>query len=146
LAAKITFQRINNESADKRLLGIPQNILMVQKDSLKSFFENQKLPDSKTSYYTSYNSTYNTYTFTNISSLISYLWKMYSEGKELDSNWEASHPDWNKMVLVPISYKTTSSSTVPTKVEHDMSLTSTRLVGGANKGIDISIVYAKFKE
>ena len=71
---------------------------------------------------------------------------MYSEGKELDSNWEASHPDWNKMVLVPISYKTTSSSTVPTKVEHDMSLTSTRLVGGANKGIDISIVYAKFKE
>ena len=196
LAAKITFQRINNESADKRLLGIPQNILMVQKDSLKSFFENQKLPDSRTSYYTSYNSTYNTYTFTNISSIISWLYNIRVEGltQERDSlkaclkenvvveslkpeynsvdltgqisilrelttnsdycidgstipqNWTASHPDWNKMVLVPISYKTTSSSTVPTKVEHDMSLTSTRLVGGANKGIDISIVYAKFKE
>ena len=146
LAAKITFQRMNNESTDKRLLGTPRNIMMLQKDSLKAFFENKKVPDSKTAFYTAYNSSYNTYTFSNISSLISALWRMYSEGMAKDPNWANSHPDWNKVVLVPITYKTTSTSTTPTNVEHDMSLTSTRLVGGANNGIDLNIVYAKFKE
>lgn len=149
LAAKLTFQRINNESDDERMLSAPQTLLMVQKDSLISFFENSRLPDNITSYYTKFNTTTNnTYTFNNISSLVTTLWRIKQNGIAENPNWEAQHPDWNKMVLVPVSYTTSSVSTSVTSIRHDMSLTSTRLVGGADNPfapIHISIVYAKFK-
>jgi len=158
LAAKLTFQRLNSQSTDNRLLAIPQTLLMVQKDSLHNFFEQEKVPDNITSYYSGYNkpipttNSYqntNTYTFNNLSSLITTLWHQHEEGLKNDPNWEANHPNWNKMVLVPITYTTaSSSSTTLASIHHDMSLTSTRLVGGADNPYDpirISVVYAKFK-
>lgn len=153
LAAKLTFQRLNNESDDSRMLPAPTTLLLVQKDSLKSFFENNRVPDNILSYYSLLNgsssstssSRNNTYTFNNISSLVTALW----QAKQQSPNWVAEHPNWNKMVLVPVTYTTTSSSsTTIASIHHDMSLTSTRLVGGATNGHDpltISIVYAKFK-
>lgn len=150
IAAKISFQRINDESNDSRMFGIPNTLLMVQEDSLKSFFEGNNVPDLTSSFYANYNyisSTYsatNTYNFVNISSLISKMWNQYQEGIKNDAEWELKHPNWNKVLLVPISYESGSS----TNAQHDMSLTSTRLVGGANNPYDavkINIVYAKFK-
>lgn len=155
LAAKLTFLRLNSQSTDQRLFAIPQTLLLVQKDSLHSFFENGRVPDNITSYYTAYNNpnplttnnTYNnTYTFNNLSSLITTLWQIREQGLKTDPQWEANHPDWNKMVLVPVTV-TTSNSTV-TNVHHDMSLTSTRLVGGPDnerEPIRINVVYARFK-
>ena len=151
IAAKITFQRLNNQSTDERMFGIPQNLLMVQKDSLKNFLEESQLPDNKLSYIVKYNyngSTYknnNTYNFTNISNLITSLWNMRQKGVSENPNWEAEHPDWNKVVLVPVSYDSNTS----TSVDHDMSLTSVRLVGGTenpNDPIKVSVVYGKFRE
>ena len=154
LAAKLSFLRLNNQSSDTRLFSYPKTLLLVQKDSLKSFFENAKVPDNLTSYYTttstSQTNSYqnNTYTFSNLSSLITALWQQRERGMAADPSWEANHPDWNKMVLVPVSTSTSSSSSTIVGVHHDMSLTSTRLVGGPdnpNEPIRISIVYAKFK-
>jgi hypothetical protein len=158
LAAKLTFQRLNSQSSDVRLLAIPQALLMVQKDSLKVFFEDNRIPDNITSYYTGYNNpmptstssqtSNNTYTFNNLSSLITTLWELRQQGLKTDPQWEAHHPDWNKMVLVPITFTTSTTTSSVTSVSHDMSLTSTRLVGGPNnpnEPIRISVVYAKFK-
>lgn len=157
IAAKLTFQRLNNESDDSRMLPAPSTLLLVQKDSLKTFFENNRLPDNITSYYSLYYSSSastssnrdNTYTFNNLSSLVTALWQMKQRGVSTNPNWVAEHPNWNKMVLVPVSYTTTSStSTSIASIYHNMSLTSTRLVGGATNSHDpltISIVYAKFK-
>ena len=59
--------------------------------------------------------------------------------------------DWNKVVLVPVTpgYSSTSSGGTASiiKLTHDMSLTSTRLVGGRNnphEPIKISVIYSKF--
>jgi len=146
LSAHIVFQRQNYNSEDSRKLGIPSTLLMVQKDSLTSFFENLKVPDSKKSYMTAFASAYNAYSFSNISNLINALWHEKKAGEASDPNWTANHPDWNKVVLVPVTYTTaSSSSTVPIRVEHDMSLTSTRLVGGANHPIEVGVIYAKFE-
>lgn len=144
LAAKITFQRINNQSADRRMLAIPSTILMVPADSLKSFFEKNKSVDGRTSFLATYNSaaTQNVYTFTNISNLITIMWRNYLNGLAQSDDWTAKHPNWNKVVLVPV----TSSAS---GIEHDMSLSSTRLVGGSdnpNDPVQISVVYAKFTE
>ena len=54
-------------------------------------------------------------------------------------------------MIIPVTttYNKTSTAQELTKVSHDMSLTSTKLIGGsANpyEPIKISVVYAKFKE
>ena len=111
---------------------------------LSSFFENTKAANGKTSFLATYNSsgTQNIYTYTNISNLVTAMWNNLESGKKTNANWKAEHPNWNKVLLVPV----TSSSV---GIEHDMSLTSTRLVGGPdnpNDPVKISIVYAKFTE
>lgn len=160
IGAKLVLQRLNNLSSDNRLLGIPPTLLLIEKDSLYSFFENNKVPDFKTSYYANYNdgtsstassgyvSNYNYYMFSNISNLITYLWETKQQGERTDPEWTAKHPNWNKMVLVPITYTTSTSSGNIANIEHDMSLNSIRLVGGtgnASEPVKISVVYARFK-
>ena len=149
--ATITFPRINNEDADNKYqFDTPSTILMVQADSLKSFFEEAKITDNRTTYVASYNSSStgvkNAYTFSNIANLISAMYKL--KGKS---------DNWNKVALIPVTLTTTTqnSSTVVTKVNHDMELTSTRLVKGKittdssgkqTSPIQIKVIYSKFKE
>lgn len=157
--ATISFPRLNNENEDNPYnFATPSTILMVQKDSLQSFFEKSKLADSRTSYTTSYSSTgtyKNAYTFQNIANLVSAMYKNKGKGE-----------NWNKVVLVPVNVITTTQgyTTVISKINHDMSLASTRLIVGtddpnkdyttdektgkkvASGPIRIKVIYSKFKE
>ena len=166
LATKIVFQKLNNPNPTERDFGTPSTLLMVMKDSLTNFFEQRRVNNDSTSYYTTISSS-NTYTFTNVSKLISHMWK---KRKVAISKIQAAHPDWtseqaaaawknetdgngklvnqnwNKVLLVPISCETSSSSTTPTRIGHNMSLTSTRLVGGKNTPIAVEVVYGKFSK
>lgn len=143
--AKVVLTRINNSSENEYNLGIPSTLLMIEKDSLYSFFENEKIANYKTSFLATYSSSYNTYTFNNFSGLVSQMQKNKVEGLKTNPNWVADHPNWNKVVIIPVSttYSTLSSSSVLTKVVHDMSLSSTKLVGGDTK-LKMSVVYSKF--
>lgn len=157
--ATISFPRLNNVDEDNPYnFATPSTILMVQKDSLKSFFEKSKLADSRTSYTASYSSTgtyKNAYTFQNIANLVSAMYKNKGKGE-----------NWNKVVLVPVNVITTTQgyTTVISKINHDMSLASTRLIVGtddpnkdytkdaktgkkvASGPIRIKVIYSKFKE
>lgn len=157
--ATISFPRLNNENEDNPYnFATPSTILMVQKDSLPSFFEKSKLADSRTSYTASYSSTgtyKNAYTFQNIANLVSAMYKNKGKGE-----------NWNKVVLVPVNVITTTQgyTTVISKINHDMSLASTRLIVGtddpdkdytkdaktgkkvASGPIRIKVIYSKFKE
>lgn len=148
---KLVLTRLNNNTTSDYSLDIPTALLMIPKDSLYSFFENGDIIDYQNSFYASFDtdSNYrntNTYTFSNISELITNMYDAKTEGLASDPNWLANHENWNKVVIVPISVTTNSSSQI-VKVVHDMSLTSTRLVGGANNPnspITLSVVYSKF--
>lgn len=157
--ATISFPRLNNADEDNPYnFATPSTILMVQKDSLQSFFEKSKLADSRTSYTTSYSSTgtyKNAYTFQNIANLVSVMYKNKGKGE-----------NWDKVVLVPVNVITTTQgyTTVISKINHDMSLASTRLIVGtddpnkdyttdektgkkvASGPIRIKVIYSKFKE
>lgn len=148
--ATISFPRLNNADEDNPYnFATPSTILMVQKDSLQSFFEKSKLADSRTSYTTSYSSTgtyKNAYTFQNIANLVSAMYK--NKGKS---------ENWDKVVLVPVNVITTTQgyTTVISKINHDMSLASTRLKRGVittdssgkkTSPIQIKVIYSKFKE
>ena len=135
-SAKITFTRYNRTD-DEALYKAPSYVLMVPRDSMYTFFEKRNLPDNVTSYIATYSSTYNTYTFNNISSLVNNLWA--NKGKS---------ENWNKVVLIPVSVTINSSTGSYTNCSNDMSLKSCRLVGGSantHAPLRISVIYNKFK-
>lgn len=139
-SAKIVFNRINDTDSEYAF-GEPTSILMLPKDSMYSFFENKDLPDYITSYVGTYSSSYNTYTFNNISSLITSMYDAKMNGETSEN--------WNKAVLVPvsISYNTSSTTSTVTSVMNEMQLKSTRLVGGYQNErtpVTISVIYNRF--
>lgn len=137
-AAKIHLARLNNLVNSKYALDIPQTLLLVQKDSLYSFFENKRIADYKTSFLATYNAANNGYTFHNIGSVI----------KEMKKNKMAGtrSKDWNKLVVIPVqaTYYSYNQNKILTRVVHDMSLTSTRLLGG-NQPLSLSVIYSHFQ-
>ena len=145
--AKITLSRINNNTHGDYTLSTPSTLLIVEKDSMYTFFESNKIADNKLTYLSTFAN--NGYTFNNISGLIRHMAEAKEKGLQSNPNWLVLHPDWNKVVLVPVSteYVTVGQNQVLAKVSHDMSMTSTRLVGGSanpNQPIRISVIYSKF--
>lgn len=146
-SAKIVFHKLNDKmELSEKLLKDPTTLLMVEKDSLKNFFEDREVANNITSFLATLSTTYNSYTFNNISSLINYLYMKKTEG---GANYTKEHPNWNKVVLVPV--QTTAGSTATTTVSavnNEMSITSSRLVGGEEnilEPIRISVIYNKSK-
>lgn len=146
--ASITFPRINNtETNNQYTFDTPSYVLMIPKDSINSFFKNGDVVNNRNSFYASYSSgTTNGYTFSNISNLITAM-----------SKKKGSSVNWNKAVLIPITVSTVveNNSTMISKMTHNMSLTSTRLVKGTNETtsdgkpaspIQIKVIYSKFKD
>lgn len=144
--AKISLTRINNNTHDEYSLSAPSTLLMIPKDSLYTFFENGDNVDYKKSFIAIYSSSTNQYTFNNISGMITYMADIKKKGLAENSNWLNEHPDWNRVVVIPVSVTTNSSSQI-VKIVHDMSLTSTKLVGGSEnpyEPIKINVIYSKF--
>lgn len=145
--ASVTFPRINNtETNNQYTFDTPSYVLMIPKDSIDSFFENGDVVNNRNSFYASYSSsTTNGYTFSNISNLITAM-----------SKKKGSSENWNKAVLIPITVSTVveNNSTMISKMTHNMSLTSTRLVKGTHSEnaqdmsspIQIKVIYSRFKD
>ena len=153
MTAKVSFQRINNDYKDGSF-SVPPYVLMLPADSLTSFFEHKKLTDNIMSYYSSFSvasGSANQYVFSNISNLVTAMEKARTEGTDRNPAWVTEHPNWNKVLLVPIQLKrtTTSSTTTVTGIEHYVGVASTKLVGGSNNTfspIKLNIVYGKFNQ
>ena len=146
-SAQLVVPRLNNTSTSEYAFDAPQKVLLIPKDSIRSFFENNDIDNNKTAYITSWtNSGDNSYIFSNIASLVTAM-------KNVDKAKRSTN--WNKIVLIPVEVSTTSTyssytgqtSTVTTKVANDMSLTSTRLAKGTsqNSPIKLSVIYSRFK-
>lgn len=164
--AEVTLTRYN-KAQNTYELGTPSELLMVRKTNMYKFFAENHVADNRTSYTTTFNTTYNTYTFTNICRLISYAkhekiqavqQRLADKGitnytsaqfKAEEQLWMNENPDWDKVVLIPVkTSKATNSSTSTssqTSVVHDMGMNSIRLVGG-NTPIKMQVIYSKFRK
>ena len=141
--AKIVLNRINNATNNPYDFSIPQNIVMVPKSDLYSFFESRIMVDNRTTFLAQYNSNLNNYTFSNISQLVHTMYEKKKQG--------TTDVDWNKVVIVPVSttstYDASTRQNILTSIANQMGLTSTKLVGGANnpnKVVQITVIYSKF--
>lgn len=130
--SKITFNRYIEKDDENN--DAPKYLLLIPKAKLYSFFETKTIPDNITSFVCSLNGTQ--YTFNNISTLVTSLYKNRIAGDE----------DWNKVVLVPIDYTYNSSTYEVTNIANQMTLSSAKLVGGSGNThapVTISVIYNK---
>lgn len=142
-SAKISFTRYNSTEG---FIKEPHNtLLMVRKKDMHKFFLKNSLADNNTSYLTSFNSSNNKYEFTNIGNLVKYCYKEYNEGIKADNDWEKKNPDWNKVVLIPVSTTEDSNGSI-VKIIHDISISSSKLRGGDSYNIPIQVVKSKFND
>ena len=139
---KLSIARINNTTHSPYTLEAATHLLLLPTDSLHAFFEQDRLIDNKVSFLATLNA--NTYTFDNISGLITAM-----------SKADKSNANWNKVLLVPVTVVTTTrrtssggTETVITNIVHNMALTSTRLVrgtGSTDSPIKVSVIYSTFQ-
>lgn len=137
-SAKITFRRLNpiNELSEV-VLEEPTSLLLVERDSLYTFFENRNVADNASSFVATFNSTHKTYTFNNISALLNKMWVKRNK---------SAH--WNEAVLVPVNIESSAgtSGSTTTSVSNEMNINSVRLIGGSanrHKPVRISVIYNK---
>lgn len=137
-AASITFTRHNEKSESKYPMGIPQTLLMVRKCDMHKFFEKNETYDDQTSFIAQYvgsSETANTYSFPNISPLIT---QCINE-KQASKN----DADWNKVVLIPVKTETDSNGSI-IGLKSNLDMESACLVGGEKNPIKMQILYTTF--
>lgn len=140
---KMVFTRYNQKSDYQYKYTVPAALLMVRKCDMYKFFLQNEIYDNVKSFYATFNSTYNQYTFNNISRLINYCRDEYVKGVSADADWEKKNPDWNKVVLIPVTSTKDSNGSV-VAITHDLKMNSIRLRGGDDK-IAIKVVTSSFK-
>lgn len=162
-AARIAFPRINPESETEVTLAPPATLLMLRKSEMFSFFEQGKVADGRTSFITDFSNSYNAYVYSNIAPLLTRMKNERDAGAGVSRTeseasrlakyaaWEAAHPDWNKVVLIPVQadYITNTTSTTSTKtllrVRNELGLASAKLVGGDGGNLSLDVTYSRFE-
>lgn len=138
-SAKLVFTRYNDKVQSSFKLGIPANLLLVRLDDyLNGFFEKYLITDNQTSYLTTFSATRNSYTYNNVAKLVTTMLNEKKSGKATEN--------WNKVLLIPVEAIYDGSST-PTlvKLNHDFSISSSRLVGGKD-GVQMEVIYTHFAQ
>ncbi|MCF0243567.1 MAG: DUF4270 domain-containing protein [Bacteroidaceae bacterium] len=142
---KLTLQCMRNEGLYEKSYSPPSHLLMIPADDIQSFFKDKKLEDGRSAFIATYNSTLNTYTFSNFAGMIRTLYYRKANSPSNDT--------WNKVALIPVSvvYSSTSSTGTTSAISaiyHDMSLSSAKLVGGANPLLQtkISVTYTRMSD
>ncbi len=140
-SAKLVFTRYNDKIQSSFKLGIPQNLLLLRLDDyLNGFFEKYLISNNTTSYLTTFASSTNTYTYRNVAQLLN---TMYSEKLK-----GTATENWDKVLLIPVeAIRDGSSSNTLVKLNHDFSMSSSRLVGGEDgENVSIEVISTSFNK
>lgn len=167
-SSRIVFSRMTEKGRYSDIvLEEPTQLLLVESDSIKAFFELNSVPNNKTSYLATFNSTYKTYTFNNITALINHKFnkvkpfitnedgsinpeklRLYDEGEAIKAKeGKPNNSNWRKAVLIPVQVETSATDNATT-VSNEMNVNSVRLVGGSenkHEPVRISVIFNKNK-
>ena len=148
-AAQLRLSSANTPS-DEYKPSVPPTVALIRKEKLKEFFEKNTGVDKVNTFVASYASQYGTYTFDNIAALVE---KIYSDRADwIKSNnittgakeaYAAAHPDWTKMVLVPVRADVSSQREV-INYRMDLNIHQVKLIGGPDNKIKIKVIRSSF--
>lgn len=141
-AARLTFTNYHQEDTHDFAMSAPTYVLLVRKQDYRSFFENNEINDDVTSFIATHNQVgTNQYTFRNIARLVTTCINEKRQAQQEagsdwnEDAWEAAHPDWDKVLLIPITVMTDNSNqtTRIIGIQHDLAPGYTRLQGGPER-------------
>lgn len=141
VSLKFTKYKETVENQDKTYkMGTPKYLLLVREDDMKTFFEENKTFDNKTSFLGTYDSSTSTYSFSKLNRLISHI---FSEMR----NNSAKSANWDKLLLIPVQTETDAQGNI-IGVSHDLEVSSARLFGGENADnkLKMQVIYTKPNE
>ncbi|MCQ2069101.1 MAG: DUF4270 domain-containing protein [Bacteroidaceae bacterium] len=125
---------------------VPTTLLLIRKDKMQEFFAKNNTADKTESFVASYSTKFGTYSFENIAAMVE---KIYSDRADwLNENggdiaaYQQARPDWNKLVLIPVSVSTDSrNSAISYSV--DIKMHQVKLLGG-DTPIKIKTIRTRF--
>lgn len=144
-AARLTFTNFHQENKYKFGMEAPTTVLLVRKSDYRSFFENNEVTDNITSFVSTHNSvSTNRYVFTNIARLVTTCISEKSAARSKakaeagaawnetawEQRWNSENPDWNKVLLIPVTITYDNNSSQMISVQHDLRPAYTKLKGG----------------
>ena len=143
--ATITFTRYNEKVDKEYPMKAPEYLLMLRKKDLHTFFEKNESFDNITSFLSTLDTKNNNYRFDNITRLIDYCIAEKNKGLKEDANWLQKHPDWNKVVLLPVRPERDSQGNI-IGAQNNLDMESTRLKGGASgkDELELKVLYTTF--
>lgn len=151
-AVRIDFQNYIPEDDKEFTMDVPEYVVMMRARDMKSFFEDNELPDDSLSYLTAHNSS-NKYVFGNIAQLVrAELKEKAAALEEAGGSWTSAQEatweenmKWGKVYLVPVqaTYSQSSSTATLVEVQNDLTLSGAKLVGKDEK-LDVEVIYSKF--
>lgn len=153
----VSFEKMREQSNSPYKMGTPTTLLMVRKKDMKSFFENNLANDDRTSFLATYSSSTNSYAFSKLNRLIASIFSEIrpeiEKGEAEWNQWKANNPDWDKVLLIPVSTESDSQGNI-IGVENDLSVNSAMLVGGQDlnestdesEKIRMNIIYTQPKQ
>lgn len=135
LSAQLTLKGYTEKEIDSPFeLSRPANILLIDKDSIHNFFTKRQQPNGITSYCISRETNYNTYNFTNISSLV--------------NHYKEKGIDVAKFAVIPVGVERNNSTGAITKVYNYMQPSSAILRSNkkdaSKKDMQMTLVYSRF--
>lgn len=163
-SAKFTIRGYNTGEGQDFVLPVPESVLLLPASQRESFFREKTRPDNILSYMAVYAD--GGYTFNNIAPLISALRAERDRGAGVTAAdddatrqikwkaWESAHPDWNKLVLLPVTgeYITTKEQgtnreiKVLQRLRNSFGLSCIKLEGGADTPIQLSVIFSRFQQ
>lgn len=173
-AVKLTFNNYNMQSSYEYSMSAPSEVLLIRKQELKNFFEDNKIRDNITSFTANHNaSATNQYSFNNIARLVTTCINEKQTAKKKareaagsswdEAKWETewktndATKDWDKVLLIPVSITydnsgTSSSGRNMTGITNDLKPGYARLKGGPEKNasgqvtnpLKIEVTYTSF--
>ncbi len=160
--AKLTFTNYHQESKYDFSMEAPGTVLLLRKSAYHSFFENNEVTDNITSFTATHNSVAtNQYVFSNIARLVSNCiteknnarnearTKAGSSWNEAawEAQWTLDNPDWDKVLLIPVSLSYDNNSSQLIGVQHDLAPSYAKLVGGPTGDVlKLEVVSTEIKE
>ena len=101
------------------------------------------------SYVATYSSAYGTYTFDNIAALVEKAFadradwiKENNPVTDAKEAYETAHPDWNKVIIVPVTADVTSQKEV-ISFRMDLKMHQIKLIGGTDNKIKIKTIQSR---
>lgn len=149
-AVKLTLSAYAQKKNDMFTMGAPGTLLLIRKDKMYSFFENNEIIDGIESYIATRSSD-GKYAYANLLNLISYCIREKEDAqKEAGDSWNEEewlkeNPDWDKVVIIPVTTETDANGYY-SKIEHNLSPEYVKLEGGPENPLEISVVYTRFHD